>query len=47
MLELRDRFTPENGLFRNVSENVNGKWELLNQWLEEAREARRNELEGN
>ena len=45
MLELRDQLTPENGLMKNVSENVNGKWQLLNQWLDEAREAKRLERE--
>lgn len=45
LLDVRDKFSPENGFLQNVSSTVNGKFDLFNQWLEEAREARRLELE--
>ncbi|KAI1301858.1 Mitochondrial dynamin-like protein [Halotydeus destructor] len=45
LLDLRDKFSPENGLLKGVSENINGRLDLFNQWLEEAKEQRRKEIE--
>lgn len=43
--ELKDKFTTENGFFKRVSANLNGKVDVFNQWLDEAREARKIEVE--
>lgn len=45
LLEMRDKFSPENGFLNGVASSVNGKLDIFNQWLEEAKEARRLELE--
>lgn len=46
ILEMKDKFSQESDLMKKLSSNVNGKWDLFNQWLEEVKEARRLELEG-
>ena len=45
MIDLKDKLTTENKFFSNVSNNFVGSVETFSNWLEEAREARRRELE--
>ena len=41
LVNLKDKFSPETGFFKNVSNAMNGKADVLRQWLEEAREAKK------
>lgn len=43
LVRMKEKFSPESGFMRNVSNNLNGKVDVFRQWLEEAREARNRE----
>jgi hypothetical protein len=45
MIDLRDKLTTDNRFFSNVSDSFFGSVDTFSAWLDEAREARRRELE--
>lgn len=44
--DLADRLRTEKNVFSDVSNSISGSVEVFSQWLDEAREARRREQEG-
>lgn len=44
--DLADKLRVEKNVFSDVSNGIAGSVEVFNQWLDEAREARRREQEG-
>ena len=43
LVKMKEKFAPESGFMRNVSNTLNGKVDVFRQWLEEAREAKNRE----